>query len=334
MLGTQWAPALFAIALIAAGQSSTITGTLAGQIVMEGYLNLRIQPWIRRLITRVIAIVPALLVINMMGESATGKMLIFSQVILSLQLGFAIIPLIHFVSDKTQMGEFVIPLYIKILAWISAFIIVGLNARLVFQQISDWSVSPDIPSGIINFVVIPIAVLSALLLFYTTFFPLFRKITSSRLPIPHGIYKQINVNQLETGGYKRIAIALDFSPADEKTIRHAVSQGGKSANYLLIHVVETPMAFIFGKDSGDFESISDKANLELYKENLSQLGFNVSTVLGFGKPKVAIAKNSLEFDADLLVMGAHGHNIIKDIFLGTTVDGVRHLINIPVLIVR
>ncbi|WP_255373972.1 divalent metal cation transporter [Flavobacterium sp. LM5] len=96
ILGTKWASILFAVALIAAGQSSTITGTLAGQIVMEGYLNLRIQPWVRRIITRIIAIVPAVIVILIYGESVTGKLLIFSQVILSLQLGFAIIPLIHF----------------------------------------------------------------------------------------------------------------------------------------------------------------------------------------------------------------------------------------------
>src|SRR6187431_2278461 len=127
MLGTKWAPILFAVALIAAGQSSTITGTLAGQVVMEGYLNLRIAPWIRRLMTRLIAIVPALIVINIYGEESTGSLLVLSQVILSLQLGFAIIPLIHFVSDKIRMGEFVIKPYIKVLAWISATIIVGLN---------------------------------------------------------------------------------------------------------------------------------------------------------------------------------------------------------------
>ena len=334
MLGTQWAPALFAIALIAAGQSSTITGTLAGQIVMEGYLNLRIQPWIRRLLTRIIAIVPALLVINIMGEGATGKMLIFSQVVLSLQLGFAIIPLIHFVSDKSKMGEFVIPMYVKILAWLSALIIVGLNARLVYQQIADWSNSPDIPSGLINYLVIPIACLSAILLFYTTFAPLFKKMTTFRLPVPHGIYKQIDVEQIKPAVYQRIAIAIDFSSADDKTIKHALSQGGKNATYHLIHVVETPLAFIFGKEASDFESISDKANLELYRDNLLKLGYQVTTALGYGKPKLAIADITKEFNADLLVMGAHGHHIIKDIFLGTTVDGVRHLLNIPVLIVR
>ena len=108
LLGTKWAPILFAVALIAAGQSSTVTGTLAGQIVMEGYLHLRIQPWVRRILTRLIAIVPALIVISIYGESVTGKLLVLSQVILSLQLGFAIIPLIHFVCDKSNMNGFYI----------------------------------------------------------------------------------------------------------------------------------------------------------------------------------------------------------------------------------
>jgi manganese transport protein len=118
LLGSKLAPILFAIALIAAGQSSTVTGTLAGQIVMEGYLKIRLNPWIRRLLTRIVAIVPAVLVIGIMGEGRVDALLIFSQVILSLQLGFAVIPLIHFVSDKITMGEFAIGWPIKILSWI------------------------------------------------------------------------------------------------------------------------------------------------------------------------------------------------------------------------
>lgn len=334
LLGTQWAPALFAIALIAAGQSSTITGTLAGQIVMEGYLNLRIQPWIRRLVTRLIAIIPALLVINLMGEEATGKMLIFSQVILSLQLGFAIIPLIHFVSDRSKMGDFVIPLYVRALAWISAIIIVGLNARLVFAQIMEWSASPAVAPWVINFVVIPVALSAVALLLYTTFAPLFAKIASFKEPVPHGTFKALDATTLQPANYQRIAIAIDFSSADEKTIRHALSLGGPRGEYLLIHVVETPMAFIFGKDTGDFESVSDSANLELLKDNLLQQGYSVTSILGYGKPKKAIAQKTIEFKADILVMGAHGHHTIKDMLLGTTINGVRHLLTIPVLIVR
>ena len=120
------APTFFAIALIASGQSSTITGTLAGQIVMEGHLNFRIQPWLRRLITRLLAIIPALFTIIYFGENALGSLLILSQVVLSLQLGFAVIPLIHFNSDKKIMKEFTIKPWVKFLAWLSAAIIVYL----------------------------------------------------------------------------------------------------------------------------------------------------------------------------------------------------------------
>jgi manganese transport protein len=334
LLGTEWAPALFAIALIAAGQSSTITGTLAGQIVMEGYLNLRIQPWIRRLVTRLIAIVPALLTIQIAGEESTGKLLVFSQVILSLQLGFAIIPLIHFVSDRTKMGEFVIPVYVRVLAWLSAIIIVSLNGRLVFQQIQDWMNSPDVPQGVIHFVVIPIALLAVVLLFYTTFAPLIQRNRTSSEPVPHGDFKEILKSDLKPTSYQRIAIAVDFSSAVHKTISHALSQGGLSAEYLLIHVVESPGAFLFGKDVSDFEAIRDKQNLEQYAHNLRELGYSVNTALGYGKPKFAIAEKTKSFEADLLVMGAHGHHTLKDLFFGTTISGVRHLVSIPVLIVR
>ncbi|HEY4209533.1 MAG TPA: Nramp family divalent metal transporter, partial [Puia sp.] len=134
MLGTDMAPKLFAIALIAAGQSSTVTGTLAGQIVMEGYLHLRINPWLRRLLTRLLAIIPAVIVILWMGEGAVDNLLVLSQVILSVQLGFAIIPLIHFVSDKTTMGEFVASPVIKLLSWAVASLLIYLNVKLVLGE--------------------------------------------------------------------------------------------------------------------------------------------------------------------------------------------------------
>lgn len=136
MLGTNLAPMLFAIALIAAGQSSTITGTLAGQIVMEGYLQLHITPWLRRLITRLIAVIPAVAVILINGENNIDDLLILSQVILSLQLGFAIIPLIHFTSDKKTMGVFAIKPIIIVLASLITAVLVYLNIRMVYEQAS------------------------------------------------------------------------------------------------------------------------------------------------------------------------------------------------------
>src|SRR5947208_4893707 len=129
-LGIPIASALFAFALLASGQNSTLTGTLAGQIVMEGFLNIRLRPWLRRLITRLIAIIPAVIVAALFGASGTAKLLLLSQVILSLQLSFAVIPLVLFTSNRAKMGEFLNPLWIKILAWITAGIIVLLNVKL------------------------------------------------------------------------------------------------------------------------------------------------------------------------------------------------------------
>ena len=132
-LGVGIASAVFAIALLASGQNSTLTGTLAGQIVMEGFLNIRLRPWLRRLITRLIAIVPAVIVTVIYGESGTTNLLIWSQVILSLQLSFAVIPLILFTSDRRKMGEFVNALWMKILAWLVASIIVVLNVKFLLD---------------------------------------------------------------------------------------------------------------------------------------------------------------------------------------------------------
>jgi manganese transport protein len=139
-LGVSVASVVFALALLASGQNSTLTGTLAGQIVMEGFLNLRLRPWVRRLFTRLIAIVPAIIVTAWHGESGTAKLLVMSQVVLSLQLAFAVIPLILFTSDRKKMGQFVNPLWINVLAWGTAGIIVLLNAKYLsdFCGLTAW----------------------------------------------------------------------------------------------------------------------------------------------------------------------------------------------------
>ena len=128
----------FALALLASGQNSTLTGTLAGQIVMEGFLHIRLRPWVRRLITRSIAVVPAAITAILYGESGTAQLLVFSQVILSLQLSFAVFPLVAFTSDRRKMGEFVNPLWLKLLAYLVAGTIATLNAWLLLQTLRDW----------------------------------------------------------------------------------------------------------------------------------------------------------------------------------------------------
>lgn len=138
LLGAAGASTLFAVALLASGQNSTLTGTLAGQIVMEGFLDIRVRPWLRRLVTRLIAIVPAVLVTLFYGASGTAKLLVLSQVVLSFQLSFAVFPLIMFTSDKLKMGEFVNPLWRKILGYFVAVVIAGLNAWLLMQIFREW----------------------------------------------------------------------------------------------------------------------------------------------------------------------------------------------------
>jgi manganese transport protein len=135
LLGTSLASGLFAIALLCSGQNATLTGTLAGQIVMEGFINLRVRPWLRRLMTRLIAIVPAIVVVIVYGDRGTGPLIILSQVILSLQLPFAVFPLVMFTSDPAKMGPFAIPFWMKALGWTVAVIIALLNGWLIVQSV-------------------------------------------------------------------------------------------------------------------------------------------------------------------------------------------------------
>lgn len=332
LLGSSIAPTFFAIALIAAGQSSTLTGTLAGQIVMEGHLNLRIQPWVRRLITRMLAIIPALFTVIYFGESGTGRLLVLSQVVLSLQLGFAIIPLIHFVSSKKLMNGFEIKWPLRIASWLITIIIVGLNAKLVYDEISGWLLTSENPIYIWT-LVIPAAIGAAVLLIYITFKTTTKDIKlEKRKMVPHILDAKVD-ELAKPLSYKKIAIPVDFSTSDEKSISAALQLGGKEAEYTLIHVVETPGAMIYGDEIDDYETESDEAFLNSYKEKLEEKGFKVSVELGFGSPKKIIPKivNAAEFD--LLVLGGHGHSGLKDLLFGTTVDSVRHRVKVPVFIV-
>lgn len=331
LLGNHWAPILFAIALIASGQSSTLTGTLAGQIVMEGYLNLRIQPWIRRMMTRLLAIIPAVLTIIYLGDHYVGKLLVLSQVILSLQLGFAVIPLIHFVSDKQKMGEFVISKFLIVCSWIIAGIIVFLNARLVVQEISDWLGTAKHPTVLLC-TVVPVSIGSGLLLLFITVRPFMQKLLTKAIRSPHAAPELGDI--VTKTIYSRVAIALDFSKVDSEVIRHALSISRPGSHILIIHIVESAGAILLGNEIDDFETHSDKNILDKYQSFIQEQGFETSVELGFGSAKNSIPKIVNDFEADLLVMGAHGHKMLKDIIFGTTVDKVRHKVHIPVFIVR
>jgi manganese transport protein len=326
------APSLFAIALIASGQSSTITGTLAGQIIMEGHINLRIEPWLRRLLTRVLAIVPAVFTIIYFGEDGLGSLIILSQVVLSLQLGFAVIPLIHFTSDKKRMGKFAIGFKTKVLSWACAIIIVALNAKLVYEQVFDWI--KEFPSAAvwIYIIVLPLVVGIATLLVYVFFRPMLYKHKDQPVYAPHGIASAIT--ELDAIIYKHIAITIDFSKNDNDCLRHAIMQGGKRADYTLIHVVETAGARYYGKQVMDSETQSDVDNLNKYVIAMENLGYKAHAQIGYGNPASAIAKIVNEDEVDFIVMGSHGHKALKDLIFGTTVNSVRHMVNVPVLVVK
>lgn len=329
LLGSTLAPILFALSLIAAGQSSTITGTLAGQVVMEGYLNLRLSPWARRLITRLIAIVPATLVILLMGEAALGKLLVFSQVILSLQLGFAIIPLIYIVSDRNTMGEFAIPLWQKILSWCGAIIIIGLNLKLVFSEIQQliYKNNQGMWWGL---TLIPILLICLLLLAFIVVLPLLK----SRNNISHNsIHNPGKLILQSSQKPQRIGICLDFSSADSNALKQATALVDAQGTLILFHVLESAGALIYGEDTFDAERENDYAVLQSYQDQLCNAGYTVMIELGFGSPAQVIPKLCSKNKCDLLIMGTHGHRTFKDWMFGTTVEKVRHDINIPLLLV-
>ncbi len=321
------APILFALALIAAGQSSTVTGTLAGQIVMEGYLQLRISPILRRLLTRLLAIIPAFLVILIYGEDEVDAMLVLSQVILSLQLGFAIMPLIQFVSDKATMGKFAIKPLTKFAAWLIASVLVFLNLKMLVNEVEPVMQGDNTA---MKLAIIASGLTLLALLAYIILHPYLRKKKGTHNILMH---KPVETLKLEGQTFKRIAVALDFSPNDEKILSHAKLQGGNDASYFLIHIVESASANIMGKESDDYETRVDQEMLDNYLRQLKELGLEATGALGYQRRVKEIVRLVKEYNADLLVIGAHGHTGLKDFVYGSTVDNVRHELKIPVLVV-
>ena len=338
LLGTTLAPLAFGIGLLASGQSSTITGTLAGQVVMEGYLNLRIRPWLRRLITRLLAITPALIAISLFGEHATSDLLVLSQVILSLQLPFAVIPLIHMVSDRERMGEFALGRRMQGVAWTVAGVIVALNVRLLVDEVSAWMAAAGPEAWWVRALVFPAAAALAALLVYITVRPwldpyLGRAGVSSWTPV----HREAPVPSQVTPPtpYRRIVVALDFGGGEERLLREVVRvAGGSRPHVYLIHVVESPAARAVGPQAADSEVARDEARLQGYARLLREQGFEVTCLLGMGHPVPEIARLVNETAADLLIMGSHGHAGLADVVHGTTIEGVRHRVRANVLIVN
>ena len=330
LLGSKLAPVLFAVALIAAGQSSTITGTLAGQIVMEGYLKLRINPLLRRLITRLIAITPAVLTILIYGNDKIDALLVLSQVILSVQLGFAVIPLIHFVSDKHTMGEFAIKTPTKIASWLVATVLIFLNVKMVVEQALPLFETDG--NWIWKILILLGAIIFIWLFLMMTFLPFVRDRKLRDIARMHDdtpILENLDVRETRC-----IAVSLDFTDADKKLIAYAIAQGKQQVDYVLLHIVESASARYFGDASDDYETRKDQERLDDFALQLQNAGFRVKVVLGYKNRVTEIVRIVQEAGADMLVMGAHRHRGLKDYIFGETIESVRHELDIPVLIVN
>ena len=436
------APILFGIALLCAGQSSTLTGTLAGQIVMEGYLHLRMAPWLRRLITRLLALIPAVLVIAMTGEptdlrlmssvndvseiptggkgqtivavvdevlhfrifdddgkvvvdtnaaglkeqersiealrkqletlwppheltesekhavvaavteivgytqggQTTQGLIILSQVILSLQLSFAVIPLIHFTSNRRNMGVFATPWWGQVLAWTTAAIIVALNGKLVLDQVGEWV---DLAAGsAMRFGPIPLSWLVAgglyslagavsVLLLWVTVKPILRP---SPAWLPQPAVKLDWMAALRPRALSRIGVALEHNQADAEILNRALGLAQSQstpAELILLHVVDTAMTRVLGSETADRETAADERYLSDLVDALRNRGYSSRSVLLYGPDPAGELVAHLRRDpVDLLVVGSHGHGMVRDLLLGQTVDRVRHRLDVPMLIAR
>ena len=231
------------------------------------------------------------------------------------------------------MGVFVISRWMKIAAWIIAIVIVSLNVRLVYGEIMGWLVKAGENAWVIWVTVIPTCAAAFGLLLYITFKPWLEKRSAERhAAIPHGT--AVMLEEIKKPVYKRIAICVDFTKIDSLAIGSALSQGGETASYILLHVTETAGAMVYGSKIDDRESIEDFAALENYRRQIEEKGYSVAIKIDFGNPQNQIPVMVKEFNADLLVMGAHGHKLLKDLIFGTALDVVRHRVDIPVLIVR
>jgi len=329
LLGTTLAATLFAVALISAGQSSTLTGTLAGQIVMEGFLRFKIRPVLRRLITRLMAIVPAVAVIAIKGEHGSYDLLILSQVILSLQLPFAVIPLIRFTSSQSLMGEFTNRMWVRILAWIVAAIIVVLNVSLLSSTVVRW-IEEAGPGAVWPWVtVVPFVTGVALLLMYISVPE--RWVRWRRAAAPPPVAPLV----LTEPRYTEIGVAIDYGTMDEKVLSHALMLARQHGGSLhVFHIVEGVSGQLYGKEAFDNEARKDIEHLEAVADQLRSSGIAVQSALGYGRAPGELVRLAREHRIDVLVMGGHGHRGLKDILFGASISEVRHQLSIPVLVVQ
>ena len=335
LLGTTLASGLFAVALLCSGQSSTLTGTMAGQIVMEGFLNFRMRPWLRRLVTRTLAIIPAALTVYFAGAQGTFRLLILSQIILNMQLPFAVIPLIQFTSSRERMGEFANRAWLKVLAWSAAALILSLDIWLVVLTVGDWLKSAGRWRVWLELGLLPVLIGLGGLLAWIVFQPALpgwiRRFGRAPIELPEQV-----AADLPSPAYQRILVPLDHTSKDRDAIAHAAAMAKQHhAKLYLLHVEEDVTSQVYGAMSSTAEVEAGAKYLEQIAAQLEAQQIEVDRVVRYSRnPKKEIVRYAEELKPDLVVMGAHGHQGIKDIVFGTTINAVRHKLKMPLLVVR
>jgi manganese transport protein len=336
ILGTTAGSILFAIALLCSGQSSTLTGTMAGQVVMEGFLQFRMRPWLRRLVTRLAAIIPAAIVVYIAGDRGTFQLLILSQIVLNFQLPFAVIPLVHFTSDKSRMGEFANRVWVKVLAWSCAVLIVTLNVWLVSMSVHEWLAAAGGNRWWLELVLFPALTGLLLLLLWVTFEPILPKwLRRSRAETPLRLPEAVAVD-LPHPVYRKILVPLDHTDRDRDAIAHASALAlAQHAKLYLLHIEEGVTSQMYGPRSSTVEVEAGLHYFHEIERSLQGQGVDVELVVRHSRnPKREIVAYARELGPDLIVMGAHGHKGLKDLIFGTTISAVRHGLRVPLLVVR
>ncbi|MDQ6698592.1 MAG: universal stress protein, partial [Acidobacteriota bacterium] len=269
------------------------------------------------------------------GQHGIYRLLILSQAVLSMQLPFAVIPLIHFTSDRARMGSFANRAWVQALAWTSATVIVGLNFMLLARSIAEWADAAGAYRRMVWLVAIPVSFGLFLLLFWVALQPVLVE-WSRRFGRDTVGRREAATVAITTPVYRRILVPLDHSSLDRETIAHAAAMARlHNATLFLLHVQEDVTSQIYGSMSSTSEAKEDQRYLDGLVESLHSYHLDVEIAIRHSSnPKREIVKYAREIQPDLLVMGAHGHGGLKDLIFGNTIDPVRHKLNIPILVVR
>ncbi len=305
---------------------------------MEGFVRLRIRPWARRLVTRVVAIAPALVIIVLASSPSIAdtridqrllQLLVLSQAILSFQLPFAILPLVQFTSDRRRMGAFANGLILRGSAWLCAAFVIGLNAVLIVLMMGEWAQGAEEAGWNAWWIYAPVGSVTAALGAFLVWVGAYPHRTS---PAPVAV--RPSAPALPSVRYRKIGVAVEFTGGDDAVLAQAAALARtQQAPLKLIHVVEGPAANIHGAAADDHESRSDREAMAALVHHLRASSLAADGILGYGDPPAELVRIAREQDLDLLVLGTHGHRFFADLALGQTVAPVLHRLAIPILVV-